>query len=91
MPPDLLSLAGQAAAKRKSTSPPAAKQSPAGGVASSVPAISYLSANPPANPAALNGSTPAPPKARRMSSSTTGVLGRGKLGLTGDPLLGKDV
>ncbi|OCF32649.1 hypothetical protein I316_05570 [Kwoniella heveanensis BCC8398] len=25
----------------------------------------------------------APPKARRMSSSTTGVLGRGKLGLTG--------
>ena len=32
----------------------------------------------------LSASRPVMPKARRMSSSTTGVLGRGKLGLTGE-------
>ncbi|ORX38291.1 hypothetical protein BD324DRAFT_620292 [Kockovaella imperatae] len=48
-------------------------------VPSSVPATSVLSATRP------TGITAAlPPKPRRMSSSTTGVLGRGKLGLTGD-------
>ncbi|WVQ79684.1 hypothetical protein IAT38_001784 [Cryptococcus sp. DSM 104549] len=41
----------------------------------------------------VNGNGAVAPKARRMSSSTTGVLGRGKLGLTGDGglgLVGKD-
>ena len=38
----------------------------------------------PAGPSILSASRPVMPKARRMSSSTTGVLGRGKLGLTGE-------
>ncbi|WVR09397.1 hypothetical protein IAU60_006464 [Kwoniella sp. DSM 27419] len=70
-------------------------------VPSSVPATSYLSASRPpttngngtayANGNSTNGNgekKETQPKARRMSSSTTGVLGRGKLGLTGEGGLG---
>ncbi len=59
---------------------------------SSVPAhpTSVLSATRPPPPASGNSASPAgsAPKARRMSSSTTGVLGRGKLGATGESTLG---
>lgn len=52
-------------------------------VPSSVPSHpSYLSATRPQVTQEKAGKENAP-KARRMSSSTTGVLGRGKLGLTG--------
>lgn len=71
---DLLSLAASPASKHAILEP------------ASVPAASILTTTRPAN-GATNGAaaaTNAPPKARRMSSSTTGVLGRGKLGLTGD-------
>ncbi|KAL7422380.1 hypothetical protein Q5752_003026 [Cryptotrichosporon argae] len=80
---DLLSLSGPAPA---STAVP-----------SSVPAhpTSFLSATRPptssavapgtnGSPAAAGANNGSVPKARRMSSSTTGVLGRGKLGLMGD-------
>ncbi|TXT08870.1 hypothetical protein VHUM_02998 [Vanrija humicola] len=90
---DLLSLAGGP----KTSTPP---KTPNGAeVAGSVPATSYLSTT---RPAAVNGTaattngSAAPPvtaspaaKPRRMSSSTTGVLGRGKLGLMGDSGLEK--
>lgn len=81
---DLLSLA---AAKASSAEAAASNQSKKVEPGSSVPATSYLSATRPPN--GTTGSTPGT-KARRMSSSTTGVLGRGKLGLTGDSGLLKD-
>ncbi|KAL1405781.1 hypothetical protein Q8F55_007455 [Vanrija albida] len=86
---DLLSLAGG-----RNPSPP---KTPNGAeVAGSVPATSYLSTTRPANGTATNGSAAAPAaspaaKPRRMSSSTTGVLGRGKLGLMGDSGLEKSL
>ncbi|WVQ95176.1 hypothetical protein IAU59_002270 [Kwoniella sp. CBS 9459] len=82
---DLLSLSS--GAKNESSRPPlpATKStSTTHAVPSSVPAhtTSFLSASRP--PTVNKKEAPqAPPKARRMSSSTTGVLGRGKLGLTG--------
>ncbi|WWD02135.1 hypothetical protein V865_000173 [Kwoniella europaea PYCC6329] len=76
------------------TMPPS--RSTSNSIPSSVPAhtTSFLSASRPPT-ANVNGTSNGhngvekkengnnPPKARRMSSSTTGVLGRGKLGLTG--------
>lgn len=94
-PADLLSLAATTAGASLKSSPPlnsAAAASSNGVDASSVPTSSYLSSTRPPNGTPATGSSATQPaKARRMSSSTTGVLGRGKLGLTGDPLLGKDV
>lgn len=81
---DLLSLA---AAKASSAEAAASSQSRKVEPGTSVPATSYLSATRPPNGTAA--STPGP-KARRMSSSSTTVLGRGKLGLTGDSGLLKD-
>lgn len=81
---DLLSLA---AAKASSAEAAASSQSKKVEPGSSVPATSYLSATRPPNGTTSSTSGT---KARRMSSSTTGVLGRGKLGLTGDSGLLKD-
>ncbi|WWC71345.1 uncharacterized protein I206_105300 [Kwoniella pini CBS 10737] len=89
---DLLSLSGNA--QTSSRPPMPASKSTTNAVPSSVPAhtTSFLSAS---RPPVVNGNgntnglekkengNGSAPKARRMSSSTTGVLGRGKLGLTG--------
>ncbi|GMK59517.1 hypothetical protein CspeluHIS016_0801230 [Cutaneotrichosporon spelunceum] len=90
---DLLALAGgpssSSSSSRSVTTTPLL-----GADATSVPNPSYLSSTRPPNAHGHSGPSSAavhPPKARRMSSSTHGVLGRGKLGLTGDPNLGKDV
>nr|XP_018261725.1 uncharacterized protein I303_06168 [Kwoniella dejecticola CBS 10117]OBR83883.1 hypothetical protein I303_06168 [Kwoniella dejecticola CBS 10117] len=79
---DLLSLSGSAPTSSRPPMP--ASKSTTNAVPSSVPAhtTSFLSASRPPRKENGNGNGSAP-KARRMSSSTTGVLGRGKLGLTG--------
>ncbi|KAK8854584.1 hypothetical protein IAR55_003323 [Kwoniella newhampshirensis] len=86
---DLLSLSGGTPAGTRPPLPATKSTNTTHAVPSSVPAnsSSFLSSSrPPTVPATIvekkeNGAVP--PKARRMSSSTTGVLGRGKLGLTG--------
>ncbi|GFZ51876.1 hypothetical protein JCM24511_09644 [Saitozyma sp. JCM 24511] len=88
---DLLSLSSASPAPTRPSLPQSHSTSMA--VPSSVPThTSYLSATRPVNghapgvtPAAASGSGPKP---RRMSSSTAGALGRGKLGLTGEMGLG---
>jgi hypothetical protein len=72
---DLLSLSQHSPATKPSPLPTV--------VPSSVPVQSVLSATRPPAAASASGSAP---KVRRMSSSTTGVLGRGKLAATGDSL-----
>lgn len=82
---DLLSLSGASPNPSSVSLPKASPSAPL--IPSSVPATSVLSATRP--PTSVNASVVAPtPKARRMSSSTTGVLGRGKLGATGEGSLG---
>ncbi|BEI79822.1 hypothetical protein CcaverHIS002_0103510 [Cutaneotrichosporon cavernicola] len=87
---DLLALAGGSTSNGNHSVTATALH---GAEGTSVPNPSYLSSTRPPNGHGHPGSNSAAahtPKARRMSSSTHGVLGRGKLGLTGDPNLGKD-
>ncbi|CAD6574640.1 MAG: hypothetical protein TREMPRED_001187 [Tremellales sp. Tagirdzhanova-0007] len=88
---DLLSLSsGRHAPPRSLLSPPARDEL----IPASVPSkpTSFLSATrPPSHPIGSATNTNllgASPRPRRMSSSTTGVLGRGKLGVTGEGTLG---
>ncbi|ODN90698.1 hypothetical protein L198_06014 [Cryptococcus wingfieldii CBS 7118] len=80
---DLLSLSGGPPSQPRRAHPQTTASTPQA-IPSSVPSRpSYLSATKPQAPIPDKAGKENAPRQRRMSSSTTGVLGRGKLGLTG--------